>query len=176
MFRKYDRVKCEFDGRTVHGVVIKGGSNKIIVREYNSNLQITGHPDCFKMTNKPLPIDKHHQSDKMDKYSIKSYKSMMGKNGIAYSCKIYVNGNLHIGYMENNGNGGFSSAYHVDNRYGEFQQFQKDVHDWCELYYGNVFDPAEIWNAWKIEDAPYGQTATHCGNIFQQRFNEIADD
>ena len=156
--KKRDRVEFEYEGKTVYGVVEKGGSKKIEVVIDGGDNMVGGSPKCFRLSDEPLPKD---EPNVMDKWSVKGRKDIEGHgDSPTFSAKICLSGKpvMHVG---NNGWGG-GNEYHPLKGfdYSVFDQFIADVRAWVGLFGDETMhEPDDFWVSWYTDDRPYGITA-----------------
>jgi len=163
MFKKGNKVKCDIDGKTVNGIVIRGTTSvngRIRVRQIgNSFNELAGAALNFKAAKFTLP--KNTPSD-MDKYSVVSYKEFreMSRDSTAFAAKI-KRGKKVIAEATNDGWGGCTMIYPVEGRREALDTFAAEARKWAIRFGKNEkpIEPDDTWIFWWVHCRPYGMTA-----------------
>lgn len=165
-FTRGTRVFCPHPDYNSHGVVLKGGTDKITValdktymksvgdggfvkdgpcvgNMYPHQIAITGHPRAFQPSNEPL----HAINGPASKYSVKKYKfhDELG----AFSCTIYKNGRAIL-FVENRGDGGCNSYYRTEDAPRDVEDtFKADIKESVYSYgVSYMLEPEDFWVDW----------------------------
>ena len=167
MFKKGDRVECDYKGGIVYGIVHRGGKKSVTMVIDGGKEQLKGGAGLFRLSDEPLPTD---EPNLMDKWSIKSYQSIEGHgDSPTFDAKICLHGKP-VMRSSNNGWGG-PNEYHtlkgVDRSIE--QQFYADVRAWMALFGDeSAHDVGDLWIEWYMFHRPYGVT----GKAYIGDFNE----
>jgi len=158
--KKWDRVCCELDGETLHGVISKGGSNKVEMVIDGGKEAVKGHVSSFSTSDKELPKDP--PDNVMNKYGVIGYKELSGHgDSRTFEADITLNGKKVIRVM-NDGHGG-CNEYHTISPHGSreiLSQFREDAKTWWEEYSsGKPFESDDFWVEWYQHKRPFGVTS-----------------
>ena len=149
--------------KTHYGVVAKGGAKRVTVVRDGGELQVSGSPAHFKLSDKPLP--NATEVNPMSAYTIKAYKEISGHgDSPTFSAKICKNGKAII-HAGNNGWGG-PNEYHFLGQ-GHLTQslamvkFLQAAKDWAKEATGqdDVDEAEDLWITWEVFERPYGRSA-----------------
>jgi len=158
MFKKGDRVECDYKGETVYGIVSRGGDKSVSIVLDGGEEQLKGGAGLFRYSDKSLPTD---APNLMDKWSIKKYQEIEGHgDSPTFSATICLNGKPVI-RAGNNGWGG-PNEYHTLNGVDREveKQFYADVKSWMALFGDeSTYDIGDMWIDWYQNNRPYGVTA-----------------
>lgn len=171
-FKKWDRIETDYKGKTVYGVVAKGGSKKIEMVLDGGKKALAGAPVFFRHSDKPLPKD---PPNLMDKWGIRKYKEIEGHgDSPTFSAEITLNGQPVI-HASNNGWGGpnFYERLNLKDK-GVVEAFKKDAEEWYKLFSGDEpFEPDNLWITWHQFGKPYGETAKEHIADFDRRYRNL---
>ena len=169
--KKGDRVEYTQKGETKYGVVLKGGAKKITVVLDGGQLQVSGHPDCFKLSDKPLAVDT--VKTPMDKYSVVGYREVRGHDDSqAFEAFIAKDGKKILSAFDSGHGGGVE--YHRVNGSEDEEQFYSDVKAWARQFFpeDNGYGSADCWIEWYVNQRPYGVTAQAYWDDYKAMLNE----
>jgi len=76
-------------------------------------------------------------------YNIKAYKSVQGREGDAFTCKLYKDGKAIL-EVSNDGNGGSNRYYPTGGYSGDWKKAETEFHDFAREFNGE--DPVEGYN------------------------------
>ena len=171
-YTKGDRVEVSHKGKTLYGVVKRGGANKIHVVLDGAEREVTAPARLFKLSQHPLAKD---EPNIMDKYSVKGYKDFgMGNDSLIFKATILKDG-VPILSVANSGWGG-CNEYHPINRQTQeiLGEFFTDVRKWVkEFGHADMIEPEDTWVDWWQNLRPYGVTAKNYIAGFKARVDEL---
>lgn len=156
--KKGDRVEYTQKGEPKYGVVLRGGAKKIAVVLDGGQLQVSGHPDCFKLSDKPLVVDT--VKTPMDKYSVVGYREIRGHDDSqAFEAFIAKDGKKILSAFDS-GHGGEVEYQKLWGGNVE-EQFHEDAKAWARQFNPDDtgYGAADCWISWYVYQRPFGVTA-----------------
>lgn len=170
MFKKGMRVEITHKGKSLYGVVFKGGSKNITVIFDGGDKQITAPVHLFRLSDHPLPKDK---PSVMDEYTVSAYKDLgMGLDNLMFKAIILRDGKPVLS-VQNSGDGGCNHYSPLDNR-NSLDQFYKDTRAWVTQFgYPDMIEPEDTWVDWYVNMRPYGVLAEKYIMDYKKRMNEL---
>jgi hypothetical protein len=162
-YAKGARVEFEDNGKTLYGVVSKGGSGRIEVVEDGGIVVHRGPVAAFRPSSHPLNTG---GPDEMDRWSVVSYKlhERMSQETPCFEAVIALNGKKVIA-ATNEGSGGPDLFHGLPGASNDVvERLEADAKAWAIRFDEKAADrryseDASSWIDWEVNKKPYGVPA-----------------